>query len=131
MAADLGDRRVVGFQVFDQIPQRLILLWREMLGEGISGGRSMPTEQADANRAGVVPLRVRPDDLQWPTRYNRAIPVDQEVIPDVGPSAVLNVPAPNLGHLLRRRAVRPPIRASRRAVDNDLVQRAHLIHPQS
>ena len=65
----------------------------------------MSAEQADADRSGVVALRVRPNGLQRPTGYHRAIPINQEMIPDVGPSAVLNVPAPDLGHLLRRCAV--------------------------
>ena len=128
MAADLRDRRVIGFQVRDQIPQRLVLLRREVLEELVSRCRPVTTKQADADRAGVVPLRVGPDRLQWPSGYNCAVTVDQEMIPDVRPPAILKVPAPNLCHLLRRRACGPPVWPGRRTMDNDLVQWTHLIH---
>jgi len=104
MTADLGNAGIVRPQVGDQITQSLVLLRRIVVRESVSGRRSMPAKQADADRAGVVALRVRADILQRPASYNLAVPVDQEVIPDVGPPAILDVPPLDLGHLLRRRA---------------------------
>jgi hypothetical protein len=50
--------------------------------------------------------------------YDSAVPINQEVIADVGPSTILDVPFPHLSNLLIGGAGFPPVRACCRAVDD-------------
>ncbi|WP_245584725.1 hypothetical protein [Salipiger mucosus] len=73
----------------------------------------------------LCPRKVRADALQGAPPSHGAVAVDQEVIADVGPTTILDVPAADLGHLGAGRVAVHPIGLRRAGMDDDFGNVAH------
>jgi hypothetical protein len=86
----------------------------------------MTTEQSDTDGASVVALRVGSHLIQRSAGDDVAIAVDEVVIPDVLPPAVLDVPAADLRNLEFETRVLHPLGPGGRAMHDDLVDMPHV-----
>ena len=75
---DLG----AALDLFDELAKGGLLLSGVVLGKRVVFARSMATDQADADRAGIVSCNMGAGRLFWAARSHRPIPVDDPMIPD-------------------------------------------------
>ena len=125
MASDLGDRGVVFGQTYDQTLQGPLLLFSEVVVEGIASTATVATKEGDTDAACVVALNVGTDTLKWATSGHCTVSVDQVVVTTVGPLSVFYVPATDLFGLLLGGLGRPPVGTGDCAVDDDFIEWSH------
>ena len=112
------DRRPT-FDISDQLLGRLSLRRGVVLGERIVGRRAIASKQTDSDGSTIVTFDMRPDISLTPSRGICPVPINDPVIANVAPAALLDMPAPDLCDLFGEKMPSHPVRTSVGAVEDD------------